>query len=96
MTIILTPELAEIRIEARKIFPNHDFLPGDDCPIGQKVIRSNGEMATVMGCHRPDPTSGIINGQYWWQVRLDSQKLFDNMTKKEAFVLDWPPTLRKA
>lgn len=99
MTIILTPELAEIRIEARKIFPNHDFLPGDDCPAGQRVIRQNGETATILGPARLSKDSAVLHKEYWWEVETD-EEIFHDLPGRRGVrkmrVLDWPPTLRKA
>lgn len=89
--IILTPELAECRMEARKIFPNPDFLPGDDCPSGQKVVRLNGEPAIVLRPYKPGPDSAVVNGKYWWHIELPNT-IHEG---KPMVVLEWPPCLRK-
>ena len=81
--IILTPELAAKRIQARRVFPNATWLPGDEPPIGMKVRRADGAIAEVRGVF----TGPDLYVRYWWLLR-------DERYDRDVF--DWPPTLRMA
>ena len=78
-TILLTPRLATLRIRARENFPDAEWLPGDECPVGARVIRRDGYPATVLG-----PAKSDLN-EWWWLLRDD---------RYPYEVLEWPPTLR--
>ena len=84
--IVLTHKLARLRTQARTTFPDAEWLPGDECPVGARVLRGpEDNPATVLGVvQRPegDPY------EFWWLLRDDRYP--------EHEVLDWPPLLRSA
>ena len=82
----LTPELAEKRAEARKIFPNCEFLPGDPCPVGSTVYE-NGREGIVVSPYTGNGSE--IGGDFygWWVVDLVGKHTIKN-------TLQWPPTLK--
>jgi hypothetical protein len=82
-TIILTHRLAAARLQARSNFPGAQWLPGDECPIGLRVLRRDGATATVLG--EVQYPEGDTN-EWWWWLQDDRYP--------EHMVLDWPPTLR--
>ncbi len=86
--LILTPERAAKRQQAREVFPNAEWLPGDEPPCGTRVLRSNGQVATVLGSYTgPEPTF-----EDWWLLDCGYQ----GEHVGHAPALDWPPTLRRA
>ncbi len=85
--VILTPELAERRIEARERFPAADFLPGDPVPHGLTVYRWNGEPCLVLREYVPQQEDHHL--RFWWVV----QSTFADGKTFEC--LDWPPTLSR-
>lgn len=88
--IILTKELAELRIQARTNFPNADFLPGDDPPVGETLYRTNYsgkiEPLVVLGEFQPEEAQKSL--RYWWKVDW-------HYRGERHTALEWPPNLRR-
>ena len=87
--IILTQELAKLRQEARKNFPNAIWLPGDDPPCGTVVFRDGKKIGTVEGEFIP-PADDPDRLRYWWRIKRDDMQL----QGKQATSIEYPPTLR--
>jgi hypothetical protein len=81
--IILTRELVELRIQAREMYPDAEWLPGDEPPAGLVVLRSDGASATVLGQAYKQKN----NLTYWWCLRDERYPGYE--------VLDWPPSLHR-
>jgi len=78
--MIMTIELADKRKQAREVYPDCDWLPGDECPIGTVVTRFQGDKAEILGESKDE------NLKYWWILKD---------FKMNAIVYDWPPSLKK-
>lgn len=96
--IILTPELVEKRIHARRHFPNAEFLPGDPCPYGKEVVRENGEAAIVLRKYKitdvslkDDYNNALL--EHWWVIQVDASK-YGGEKFKALEVLEYPPCLK--
>jgi hypothetical protein len=81
--IILTPELAEKRIQARQVYPGCEWLPGDDCPSGMEVLSRHGDKCIVLNEYQPSSEHPEL--AYWWRVE----------TPNKQIALEWPPTLKR-
>ena len=79
--IVLTPALLAKRKQAREVFPNATWLPGDPCPIGARVRRHSGGTATVVGPYNVSEDDALA---FWWRIHDDDL---------DMDVYDWPPSL---
>ncbi len=86
--MILTAELAEARIKARKVFPGCTWLPGDLCPSGTRALRHNGHVVTILR----EYTGDSENLRYWWVI---DDPAIRTSKGRVIEVLEWPPTLSR-
>ena len=80
--IILSKDLAEDRIQARQIWPEAKWLPGDPCPIGMEVRDQNAQEYVITG-------EGLGENQifkFWWRG-VNTTRPGDPET------MLWPPSL---
>jgi hypothetical protein len=91
--MVITPLLAELRMQARKVFPKATWLPGDEPPIGIKVREAGGrsemigEVRGALGENGTHDKNGKPVLAYWWIVRVKWDKEYD--------VYWWPPMLER-
>jgi hypothetical protein len=83
--VILDSALVELRLEARRVFPNALFLPGDDPPVGDTVELDDGGVAVVVG---PSPA---VRG--WWIVGAGPGNRWRWGDGPGHLWLIWPPTI---
>lgn len=82
--VILTPSIAALRQEARRIFPNACWLPGDSIPVGERV-EYDGQICTVAGPYRGKDSSEGEALEGWW--------LLEGPWCDQGFLIVWPPIL---
>lgn len=102
--VILTQALVRERVEARRNFPNAEFLPGDPVPYGQRVSRGSSAPGYVIGeiirylpvdeYNDPDCPGRVIHYPekqpfHFWEIEIDTL-----VNGKKMKVLDYPPNLK--
>lgn len=91
--LVFTPALLAARKQARENFPDAEFLPGDDPPVGERLRRANGEVVEVIGRYdAPTETDAMA---FWWRVWLPGPFTVGGQTMPRVEALEWPPYLHR-
>lgn len=89
--IVMTPQLAELRLQARRFYPEATWLPGDEPPCGERVQElSDGLIGTVQGVFTGKDSQPGEPLHCWWLV-----KIHDKRFEPPQLLLSWPPRLRR-